>query len=263
MTVRIGLAQHHVEPGDVAGNLARATAMVGDAAGHGAAVVVLPECLDAGWTHPAARDLARPVPGPTTDALAAAARAHGVHVVAGVTERAGDRLHNTAVLLGPDGALLHTHRKVGELDIGRALYTTGDTLAVAQTPFGRTATPVCADLGPDALAVGHSLALLGARLLLSPCAWAVPPEHDDAVSPYGEPWLSTYPELARTHGVAVVGVSNVGPVVGGPWDGWRCIGRSLAVGPDGAVLAHLPYGEEALAVVDVPVAGTAAEPAQS
>ena len=48
-------------------------------------------------------------------------------------------------------------------------------------------------------------------------------------------------------------MSNVGPVVGGDWDGWRCVGCSLAVGLDGDVLARGPYGEESLLVVDVPL----------
>jgi len=53
----------------------------------------------------------------------------------------------------------------------------------------------------------------------------------------------------------VVGVSNVGPVVGGEWDGWACIGASLAVGSDGEVILQAPFGDaaEALHVVDVPL----------
>jgi len=57
-------------------------------------------------------------------------------------------------------------------------------------------------------------------------------------------------------------------MTGGPWAGRPCIGKSLAVGPGGEVLAWGPYGvdAEALVVVDVelrpPVgAGTDVAPA--
>jgi hypothetical protein len=42
-------------------------------------------------------------------------------------------------------------------------------------------------------------------------------------------------------------------MTGGPWAGRKCIGRSLAVGPGGAVLARGPYGEGVGAVVPVEV----------
>ena len=59
-------------------------------------------------------------------------------------------------------------------------------------------------------------------------------------------------------GMAVVGVSNEGWMTGCPWAGWKCIGFSLAVGSDGAILAEVPYGEsaEALLVVEVNVSHT-------
>ena len=69
---------------------------------------------------------------------------------------------------------------------------------------------------------------------------------------YGTLWLDSYTVLARLYDVTVVGVSNVGPMTGGPWAGRTCIGCSLAVGADG-VLAQGPYGEQAEAVVPVEV----------
>ena len=54
--------------------------MVEDAAAQGCRIVVLPECLDAGWAHPEARRLAEPIPGRHSDLLAAAARKAGIYV---------------------------------------------------------------------------------------------------------------------------------------------------------------------------------------
>ena len=251
--MRVGMAQMLVVPGERAANLGRAEAMVADAAAAACDVVVLPECLDLGWTHASARELAEPVPGPTTELLAAAASRHSIAIAAGVVERAGGRLHNAAVLLGPDGALWAHHRKVTELTFALELYTPGTSLQVATTPLGAVGLDVCADNAPASIALGRALGLMGAQVILSPSAWAVPPAHDEAADPYGAMWVESYTTLAREYRMPVVGVSNVGPVVGGDWDGWRCVGCSLAVGLDGRVLARGPYGEEALLVVDLPL----------
>ncbi|WP_432493540.1 carbon-nitrogen hydrolase family protein [Kineococcus auxinigenes] len=259
--VRAGMAQVLVEPGEREANLARAGEAVRRAALSGCDVVVLPECLDLGWTHESARTRATTVPGPVTGVLAGLAAGNGVVLAAGLVERSGERIHNSAVLVSDRGELLLHHRKVNELDFARRLYSTGSTLGVAETPFGVVGLDICADNSPSSLALGHSLGLMGAQLVLSPSAWAVPPDHDDHAEPYGAMWRESYGALARAHRMSVVGVSNVGPVVGGDWDGWRCIGCSLAVGPDGEVLAQGSYGERAeeLLVVTVPV-GRAAGP---
>src|SRR3954452_10485621 len=241
---RAGMAQFLVEGGRPDDNLGRAEVAIGRAAAEGFRLIVLPECLDLGWTDPSARDLAVPIPGSHTDRLARAARQHRVFVVAGLVERAGDRLYNAAVLLGPDGRLLLHHRKINELDIALDLYAVGDRLGVAETELGTVGLAICADNFSDSLAVGHVLARMGAQLILSPSAWAVDADHDNARVPYGKLWLDAYTELARLYDVTVVGVSNIGWLTGGPWKGRKCIGGSLAVGPTG-VLARGPYGEAA------------------
>ena len=253
-SLRVGMAQILVTPGAVDENLGRAVAAIEAAGREGCDVVVLPECLDLGWTFPAARDLARPVPGPTSHRLGQAAASAGLMVVAGLTERDGDRIFNSAVLIGADGALLATHRKINELDFARELYSAGTSLQVARTPLGVIGVNICADNAYPALALGRALAAMGAQILLSPCAWAVPPGFDNSVRAYGDEWVTAYGALARETGMPVVGVSNVGPVVGGEWDGWACIGASLAVGSDGEVIRQAPFGEaaESLVVVEVP-----------
>ena len=254
-TLRVGMAQVLVEGGRLEANVARAVEMIGRAAASGCTVVVLPECTDVGWTHPSARDLAQPIPGPTSERLAEAARANRIHVVAGLTERAGERVFNAAVLLGPDGGLLLKHRKINELDVAHDLYDVGDSLGVARTALGTIAINVCADNFPDTLVFAHSLARMGAQVLLSPSSWAVDADHDDVRERYGGLWERAYTSVARLFDIPVVGVSNVGRLTAGPWAGRKCIGCSLAVGPGGSLLARGPYGEaaEALVVVDVPV----------
>ncbi len=223
--------------------------MIERAAAQGAQLIVLPECLDLGWTFPGARELAHPIPGPFSDTLAEGARQAGIHVVAGLTEWNRNRLHNAAVLISPTGQILLQHRKVNELEIAREVYTTGDSLAVASTPLGGIAIPICADNFPSSLALGHALARMGAQLLLSPSAWAMEADHDNQKEPYGSLWLGSYTTLARLYDVTVASASNVGWISAGPWKGRKCIGCSLAVGPGGAVLAQGPYGVDAEALL--------------
>jgi predicted amidohydrolase len=250
---RVGMAQILVEGGRPAANLDRAAAAVHQAAATGCRLVVLPECLDVGWTDPSARELARPIPGPHADVLTRAAREAGVYVAAGLVERADDRLFNAAVLIDPTGHILLHHRKINELDIALDLYAVGDRMGVVETELGILGLAICADNFGTSLAVGHVLARMGAGVILSPSAWAVDADHDNTRDPYGKLWLDSYTELARLYDATVIGVSNVGPMTGGPWDGRVCIGCSLAVGPGGEVLARGPYGVGAEAVIPVDV----------
>jgi len=129
--VRIAMAQILVEGGQPKANLQRAVQAIREAAAQGCRLVVLPECLDLGWTHPCAHDLAQPIPGAHVEALVRAAREHCVFVAAGLVERHGSRLFNAAVLISPAGDIILHHRKVNELDIALDLYSIGDRFGVA------------------------------------------------------------------------------------------------------------------------------------
>jgi predicted amidohydrolase len=247
------MGQMLVEPGEPDRNLRRASDMIRSAGNAGCKVIVLPECLDLGWTHPSATRLSEPIPGARSNVLAEAARRGGIYVVAGLAERDSEQIYNSAVLVSPEGRILLKHRKINELDIATPLYSIGTGIAVSSTDVGTVGVTICADNFPDSLVFGHSLARMGAQLLLSPCAWAVDADHDDGSEPYGQLWLDAYVPLARAYDMTVAGVSNVGWLTDGPWKGRKCIGCSLAVGPGGEVLMRGPYGEgaEALLVIDV------------
>lgn len=234
-------------------NLIRAVQMIEKATASGCRVVVLPECLDFGWSDPAAVGRAQAIPGPHSDQLCSAARENGIWVVAGLVEACDDRLYNTALLISPKGVITCKHRKINELALALDLYSLGTSVAVADTELGRIGLAVCADSFPDSPEIGGALGRMGCRLLLSPCSWAVDGDHDNEVQPYGAIWRESYQALTSKFPMTIVAVSNVGWLTGGPWKGRKCIGCSMAVGPGGAILAEAPYGvdAEALAVVDV------------
>ncbi len=248
--MKIALAQMLVEPGEKQANLSRAEQRIAEAVKRGADIVVLPEAMPLGWTHPSARTLADEIPnGESCARLRQAARTHRVFVCAGIVERAGDKLYNAAVLAAPTGEVLIHHRKIYELDFAQELYARGDRLSVAETNVGRVGVMICADGFAPGQAISRTLGMMGARVILSPCAWAVPADHDNAAEPYGQLWLDNYGPVAREFDLSIVGVSNVGPITAGPWQGRKCIGNSLVIGRDGREVARGIYGERAEAMM--------------
>jgi predicted amidohydrolase len=249
--LRIAMGQMTVKPGDPHRNLQRAISMIREASAEFCNIIVLPECLDLGWTFPDAKMLAKPIPGEYSDILCQTAKDANIYVVAGLTEKFEDKLFNTAILISPDGVVLNKHRKINELDIAQDLYAIGESLSVVRTSLGIIGINICADNTPSSLVLGHAQARMGAQLLLSPSSWAARPNHDNIKDPYGAMWLQSYKSLAELYEIPVIGVSNVGWIEGGAWNGWKCIGCSLAIGADGSVLAKGEYGHQAEALIPV------------
>ena len=252
-TLKVGIGQMRVIGGAPEVNLENAVGFVREAAKNVCDIVVLPEAMDFGWTNSTAKTGAQPIPGPYSTMLTDAARQHQIHVVTGLTEKAGDRIYNAAVLIAPDGEILHKHRKLNILDIAQDLYTPGRSLAVTETALGRIGLNICADNWANMQPIGYSLALMGADIILSPSSWAVPPDYDNANEPYGSEWIDAYSAIAKAHGVPVIGVSNTGTIVDGPWANWRVIGSSLVVASDGQVQKQFDYTatDQQLYVIDV------------
>ena len=251
---KLAIAQMRVDGGDKAGNLARAQDYVSRAAEAGAAVVLLPEALTLGWTHSSATTQADPIPdGPSCRSLRQAARQHGVYICAGLIEDAQDGIFNSAVLISPGGEVLLQHRKLNELDFAHKLYGLGDRLQIARTPLGTFGVMICADGFAAGQVISRALGYMGADIILSPCAWAVPADHDNAAEPYGQLWLDNYCPVARAFRLWIAGASNVGWLQDGPWKGRKCIGCSLVVSPAGEAALLGPYGveAEALLLIDV------------
>ncbi len=257
--MKLALVQMLIEPGRKEANLARAERKIAEAAACGAQIVLLPEALPLGWTHPSAHAEADEVSrGESCVRLCRAATAHGVFVCSGIVERDAARIFNAAVLINSTGEVILHHRKIHELDIAQGLYARGDRLAVADTPFGKIGLMICADGFAPGRAISRTLGLMGAQILLSPCAWAVPTDHDNLREPYGQLWLDSYGPVAREFSLVIAAASNVGPITAGPWQGRKCIGNSLVIGRQGQELARGPFGEmaESIVLVELPAAQT-------
>ncbi|MDR3516571.1 MAG: nitrilase family protein [Azospirillaceae bacterium] len=171
--VRIACLQMRPEWGAVATNVSRSVGLIAAAAAAGATIVVLPELCSTGYVF-ASRDeafaVAEELPhGSTAVAWIEAARRHRVIVVAGIAERADNRLYNAALIAGPEGPI-GIYRK-NHLWGAEALFFEPGNLGfpVFHTAAGRLAVAICYDLWfPETFRMA---ALQGADLLCVPTNW--------------------------------------------------------------------------------------------
>jgi hypothetical protein len=145
----------------------RFVSLVEQAAARGADVVCLPEGITIVGTGLTYAGVAEPVPGRTTAFLGDLARRLKVWIVAGLYERSGARVYNSAVLVGRDGALIGRYRKMSlpdeEIEGG---ITPGSDTPVFDTDFGRVGLMICWDSSyPE---VARALASRGAEVLFLP-----------------------------------------------------------------------------------------------
>jgi predicted amidohydrolase len=249
-TLKLAMAQMLVEGGEKQKNLNRAVERIKEAAKNKADIILLPEAMDLGWTHSAAKTEAEPVPGGSTyQILADAAKKYKVYVCAGIIEKDGDRTFNAAVLINRNGELILKHRKINELDIAHDLYDQGDRINVCETEFGTIGLLICADASSKDYILPRSMGYLGADFILLPSSWAVPPDYDNVKEPYGGMWHDSFTSVCKEFNLNIASVSNVGKIVDGPWKNWDCIGNSMFVGNGGKDVTVLPFGLNADTIV--------------
>jgi predicted amidohydrolase len=130
-------------------------------------LIVLPEGITVVGTAKKYADVAEPVPGPTTEKLGEIAKRKNSYIVAGIYEKEGSVLYNTAVLLDRKGDLVGRYRKVylprEEIEAG---ITPGNDYPVFDTDFGRIGLMICWDV--QYADPARALALRGAELIAIP-----------------------------------------------------------------------------------------------
>ena len=171
-SVTVASVQFDGLPGHVDANLGRMVQLIEDAAARRAALVAFPEVAVSDYFGTDFASLASPVPGEQFAVLARAAARCGVFVAAGLIEESPRGLHNTVVLIDPDGALAGTCRKthlsLGHYDptISREVdvLVPGEDLPVFDTPFAKVGVMICKD--GDYPEVPRILAVRGAEIIL-------------------------------------------------------------------------------------------------
>lgn len=233
---RVAVAQIECVLGDARANVAACVAAVDEAGAAGAELVVLPECALTGYVFDGldeATAAALSLNGPELGALRAHCRERSLLVVVGLLERLDDVLHNTALLIGPEGRDLGVYRKshLPLLGVDRFVMPGGDVApAVFATPIGRIGLNICYDIRfPES---ARRLALAGADIVAHPANWPV----EAAI--LAEHFCPTRACENRV----VLAVANRGDAERGS----EFVGRSQIVAADGEVLVRAERGPAVL-----------------
>jgi N-carbamoylputrescine amidase len=251
--LRIALVQMSCEA-EPHRNLDKALTRIGEAATRGAKVICLQELFRSRYfcqsEEARSFDLAEPIPGPTSEALGAAAAARKVVVVGSIFERRTEGIyHNTAVVMDADGRLAGRYRKMHIPDdphyYEKFYFTPGDLDFTAhRTAHATVGALVCWDQWfPEA---ARLVALAGAQIVFYTTAigW-----ERGEVEWVRRRQLQAWETVQRGHAIAngmfVAVVNRVGPE-----DSLEFWGNSFVVDPFGEVIARAGASAEEILVAD-------------
>jgi len=210
------------------------------AAQGGANLIVLPELANTGYLFSDRRDAfahAESIPdGPSLRAWMSFAQDHQVYLVAGLAERDGMQLFDTAVLLGPDG-FIGKYRKAHLWNLEKLWFTPGNLgFPVFETPIGRIGLMICWDVWfPE---VPRLLTQQGADIIcsLNNWVWTPAPLFDEAGK-----CMASYLTMTAAHvnNVFIAAANRIGEERGG-----RYLGCSLITGTNGWPIGQVASPDE-------------------
>jgi len=239
--------------------IATVVAMIEQAAGQDANLVIFPEAFIPGYPswiwrlrpgndwglsetlHQRLLDNAVDLTSDDLDPVYEAAQKHSVTVVCGVEERDATHgrstLYNTALIIGPDGGLLNRHRKLMPTNPERMVWGFGDAsgLKVVDTPVGRIGTLLCWE---------NYMPLARYAMYAQGIQIYIAPTYDS-----GDGWLGTLQHIAREGCCWVVGSGTL--LKGSDFpddfpskstlypdpDEWVNPGDSVVIAPGGEIVA--------------------------
>lgn len=242
-------------------NLHRAIAKIEEAARSGADVICLPELFRSQYfcqrEDASFFDLAEPIPGPTTEALAKIAKkSHVVLIVPLFERRAPGVYHNSASILNADGETVGLYRKMHIPDdpayYEKFYFTPGDLgFRAFDTSVGRISTLICWDQWyPEGARLS---ALQGASILFYPTAigWH-PHEKEKHGAAQRQSWQTIQRSHAIANGVYVAAVNRIGLEKAAPESpGIEFWGSSFVCDPQGVMLAEASTDKEEILLGEV------------
>jgi len=218
--------------GEIARNRERIAALFREAAVGGARLVVFPEMATSGYVWRDREEIApyvEPIPGPTTDALAALAAETGAHAVIGLPEADADTgaYYNSAVLIGP-GGVVGTYRKTHLFAADPRWAREGnDGFPVFDTPIGKIGLLICMDA--MYFEPARILGLQEADIVAFPTNWV-----GGGTNPPSKTWRLR----AKENGVCWIAANRSDTELGAQFTG-----GSAVIDPNGEVQRCLVDGE--------------------
>ena len=174
--LRVALLHLAPLPGDLTHNRRLIETAITTAAGAGATWIITPELAVCGYTFSDRIGTDWIVPQPDAWMMNVCRLAARCRVALFVSYPERDRrlniLYNSLFVIGPDGAIVGTHRKINTLQVGSESWSTPGKQAtpVPIVPFDRVGLLICADA--FSIGIAESLRAQGARILVSSSAWA-------------------------------------------------------------------------------------------
>jgi predicted amidohydrolase len=249
--VRVAVCQTFCIDSDREGNLRRIEYAVEEAARQKAQLACFPETAVLGWVNPRAHQLAEQIPGAISRRICELARKHKLMICIGLSEKDGEKLYDSAILVGSDGRILDKHRKINTLvELLDPPYARGmiDEIHAVETPIGRVGMLICADTFKEELV--QRAGEQKPDLLLVPYGWAA---DMDAWPQHGKSLAACVTAAAKRAGCPVVGTDLVGVISAGPWKGKTYGGQSVVTDAAGNVLGILRDRDADVRVFDLPL----------
>jgi len=244
--VRIACIQMQPVIGRVEDNVRHSISLIERAVERGAELIVLPELSNSGYMFNSREEafaLSEAIPdGPTVKAWSEIASRHKLHLVAGICERDGAKLFNSAVLIGPNG-YIGTFRKVHLWNEENLYFEPGDLgFPVYHTAIGRIGMAICYDgWFPETYRLA---ALQGADIVCVPTNWVPIPGQAP-----GREAMANILAMAAAHSnsIYIACADRVGTERGQPFEG-----QSLIVGHTGwPVAGPASRDKEEIVIADV------------
>lgn len=221
-------------------NLEHSLELAREAAMNGANLIVLPELANTGYLFGTRQEAflhAELIPeGPSMQAWLDFARKHQVYLAAGLAERDGVQLFDSAVLVGP-GGFIGKYRKAHLWNREKLWFTPGNLgFPVFDTPIGRIGLLICWDIWfPE---VPRLLSLQGADIIcsLNNWIWTPPPLFDDSGK-----CMASYLTMTAAHAnnVFIAAANRIGEE-----QGERYLGCSLITGTNGWPIGKVASADE-------------------
>jgi predicted amidohydrolase len=194
-------------------------------------IIVFPELATTGYECGVKfTQLTQRVPGPAANVMAQRANETATHIAFGIAtkERAESILFNSAVMVGPEGDVVHHYRKLHLRGEEQMLFRPGFRLEPVETPLGMIGLQVGWDIAfPEG---ARSLCLDGAEILLVSAAW------DTARA---DEWRTFVSARAAENACFVCAANRIGEEPATTF-----CGESMIVGPRGQVVVDLDEATE-------------------
>ena len=236
MKFKVAAVQTMSALGDSKKNLATVIDAISEAADRGAKLVVFPECMNSGYVwkdQVHAVECADPVPGVFTAEIGKVAKERQVYVAIGLSEQDGEKVYNSAVLVGPSG-VVGKYQKNFLFDFDPDFFTWGTTgYPVFDTEIGKIGMFICADARiPEG---ARALTLNGAQILLHITNSTTHEQHEMHVPTRGnesEAWIISADKFGKEEGLTYPG-------------------HTLVIAPDGTEVAHGSGDREEIVYADI------------